>query len=39
MGDLITPRFPLDEIEKAFKAQLGAGKSLKVMILPNSGKG
>lgn len=38
-GDLITHRFPLDGIGEAFNTELDAGKSVKVVILPQSGKG
>jgi len=33
-SDLVTHRFPLDEIREGFETQLDAGKSIKVMIVP-----
>lgn len=38
-GDLITHRFSLDAIGEGFNTQLDARKSVKVVILPQSGKG
>jgi threonine dehydrogenase-like Zn-dependent dehydrogenase len=39
MGDMVTHRFPLDGVREGFETQLDAGKSIKVVILPQSGKG